>query len=1306
MRKLLIALVAISVFSFLATGQTPTGSLVGTVSGPDGVLPGATVEIKYDLTGKTQTATTNSNGGFSFVQLEPGTYTVKITAPGFKVFIANEAKVDVGREFSISPVLQVGGIEESVTVTTGADIITATTGQISNTVSPQQILSMPLLTRNPLDLTTLQAGVQSSANGGVAPFQLTTINGMRTSATNITRDGISINDPFIRANATDFAPGRPSVDDTGEFTIITGAQEADSGGGAQIQVVTPRGTNKFHGALFEYNRNSALAANNFFNNRSGTPLPYRNRNQYGGKMGGPFPVPHFGEGGPVLDMNKGFFFFAYEAVKDPVSQRYTRTILTPAARGGAFSFIRAAAGSPFNANGISCPSGTIGSTCTVGNVLTFAQGQGLSNVPGTINPVIQSRILDLMPTTGNFTGLGDGVNTTGFSLDRQFNTTRDTYTTRVDLDATDKDSFNFVYSWNREDVLRPDVDDTGFTPSPDVTQFSENLQLSFAYRRMITSNLVNEFRWGRFTNEVPFDRISDYPDFFINSLPTTGTIPTTTLSAPTGTLLGGIITNPINVFMDQGRKNEVTTWADNATWVTGNHSIRFGGLYQKYQVDSYNDFGIVPHYYIGNTNVSTATNTILTNNNFANVGGAGSVINATQLAQVNGLLAILGGLINGEQQAFNMKDIETGYVRGERQLAPFINWNHALYVTDRWQIRPGLTLNAGVRWEIYPALRLDNGLALEPVITDPDNPAASLLAGNGSFNVVGTNAGQEFRFYKTDWNNFAPSVSFAWAPNFTKGIGRMLFGDQGRTVIRGGYSHVYANDQIITSLNATITSAGTGNVGLGRQTLNAIGPAGNTLLNLRAGNTQTIPTPVFTGPNRTFLQNSGAAQSFFGNAGAIDPNLQIPMIRQYTFGIQRELPWDMVFEARYVGTSSNNLLRSVNLNEIDVINNGFLSDFQRAQANLALTGTTAFCDPATVTGCQALSLFRSGAIGTGPLVVGTALTAATFNTQLRNGTVADLAQLFVTNNLNNHPTFASPGNTPFVRFYPNPNTGLITLMTNDASYNYNSLQLDLRRRFTGGVLLGANYTWSKNLTNGQGITQALNETYLQLSNKDRDYQRADADIAHSFNFNGIYQLPFGKGRQFLNTDSWVNYIVGGWELSGIVQIRSGVPITFVDNRGTLNRGTFSGRQTPNSSLSPAEINALTGVFEANGRIYWIDPSIICANGTGSGGYVHPSNANTVCSGQIFFNPGPGETGTLPRAFIDGPGYWNANAALLKNFNFTETMKLQFRMEAFNVFNNTNFQNNFQLANINTTTFGQIVAAYPSRVVQLALRFEF
>lgn len=1287
---MILTLMLGAVFTF---GQTPTGSLSGIVSGPDGVLPNATVEIKFTTTGKAQTVTTDSGGAFTIVQLEPGTYTVTVSASGFKTFVANEVKIDIGREYNMTPTLEIGNIQESVTVTAGADVITSSTGQITTVVNPQQILSLPLVTRNPLDLTTLQAGVTTSN------FQNTTINGMRTSGTNITRDGISINDPFIRANATDFAPGRPSVDDTGEFTITTGVQESDvGGGGAQIQLVTPRGTSDFHGGLFAYNRNSAFAANNFFNNRSGVARPFRNRNQYGGKIGGPFPVPNFGEDGPPFYRDKGFFFFAYEGIKDPLSQRYTRTILTPSARTGVFTFNRAAAGDPINNGTLSCPSGAVGSTCTISNILTFAQAQGFQNIPSTINPIIQNQVLALLPTAGNFTGLGDGLNTTGYALNRAFNTTRSTYTFRGDVDITQKDSVNLVYSWNREDVLRPDVDDTGFTASPDVTQYAENEQVTLAYRRIISSNFVNEFRYGRFKNEVPFDRISEYSNFYI------GAGPVTTTSGQG--LLAGLITNPTNVFMDQGRFNRVTTFADNANLVIGNHALKFGGLFQKYEVNSYNDFGIVQYYNIGTTSVNTATNTTFTTNNFANVGGTGSVINSTQLGAANGLLALLGGLVPSSAQSFNMRDIASGYQPNERQLAPFINYNNALYVSDRWQVARGLTVNFGVRWEVYPGLELANGLALEPVITDPSNPEASLLNRNGTYNVIGTNSGKEFRFYKTDYDNFAPSVSVAYTPNFESGIGKLLFGNEGRTVLRAGYSHNYVNDQIITSLNNTLTSAGTGNVGLGRQTISAIGPTGTTALNLRLGENTSIPTPVFTTANRTYLQNNTANQGFFGNVGGVDPNLQVPYIKQYSIGIQRELPWNLVGEARYVGTSSNNLLRSYNLNQIDVMSNGFLTDFVRAQSNLALTGTTAFCDPAVTAGCQSLTLFRSGAIGTGPLVVGTTLTAATFNTQLRNGTVADLAQLFVSNNLNNHPTVANPTSTPFVSFYPNPSSGTITLMKNDASFNYNSLQLELRRRFSQGLYLQANYTFSKNLVNGQGTAQALNETYLQLQNKGLDYQRADYDITHAFNLNGIYELPFGKGKTFLNNGTLLNYLVGGWQFSGIFQKRSGVPISFVDTRGTLNRGALSGRQTANSTLSVDQIRDLVGVFEANNRIYWINPSILNANGQASVGYINPSNTNAAFNGQVFFNVAPGQTGSLSRAFIDGPGFWNVNTALLKNINFTETLKVQLRVEAFNVFNNVNLQNNTQLANINATTFGQITSAAGARELQFAFRFEF
>lgn len=1287
--KRVLSLSLIMMFALItAFGQTPTGSLSGVISGPDGVLPNATVEVKY-TTGKTVTATTDGNGAFAFVQLEPGTYTVTITANGFKTFVANDVKIDIGREYALTRTLEIGTIQETVTVTAGEDVITSTSAQVTNVVSPQQILSLPLITRSPLSLTTLQAGVQSN------PSQLTSINGMRTTATNTTRDGISINDPFIRANATDFAPGRPSVDDTGEFTISTSNQEADLGsGGAQITLVTPRGTSEFRGALFAYNRNSAFAANNFFNNRSNVPLAFRNRNQYGGKIGGPIPTPRFGEGGPIFDRNKGFFFFAYEGIKDPRSVVNTRTILTPAARAGTFTFLRNAAGDPINAGGISCPSGAVGSTCTVGNVLTFAQAQGLVGIPSTIDSTIQARVLAPMPTAGNTATAGDGRNTTGFQLNRASNTTLGTYTFRGDVDLTQKDSVSGTYSWNREDVLRPDVDTATFTASPNVTQFAENEQITLSYRRVIANNIVNEFRWGRFKNNVQFDRISGSPAFLLQTPGTTS-----------GTIAGGLIGNPEDIFQDQGRINRVTTFADNLNWIVGKHSLKFGGQYQKYEVNSFNDAFIIPGYNIG---LSGAFTGLLTQTNFVNTGGAAgtSLVDANSLATANNLIALLGGVLNSGTQSFNQANITSPF-QPVRQLAPFLNWNHALYASDRWSVLPGLTLTMGVRWEMFPPLKLSSGLALEPVITNADNPAASLTTGNGSFNVVGTNAGQEYRFYKFDKNNFAPSLGFAWSPSFEGGIGKFIFGSPNKSVIRGGYSQAYFNDSIITALNNTLTSGGTGNFGLGRTTSVAIGPLGTTVINDRASGALTsIAAPVSGTLPRSFLQNNTNIQGFFGNAGAIDPNLQNPVTHQYSLGYQREFFGNTAFEVRYVGTQSNNLTRGLNLNQIDVTSNGFLTDFRRAQANLALTGTTAFCDPALVVGCQGLSLFRSGAIGAGPLVVGTTLSAATFNAQLRNGTVADLAHLFVANNLNNHPTVALPNNVPFVKFYQNPNIGQIGLFTNEGYYNYNSLQMEVRRRFSQGFYFQANYTFSKNLTNTVGTSQGLFEPYLLNQRPELDKQRADFDQTHTFNFNGIYQLPFGKGKMFMNQGGIVDKVFGGWELTGLFQWSTGAPISFVDGRGTLNRGTYSGRQGVNTNLTAEQIRNLTGVFEANGNIYFINPSIINAAGQAATGYINASNTNALFNGQVFFNVPEGSTGNLGRTLIDGPSGYNINAALLKNIRFTERVRVQLRAEAFNVLNNVRFIQNTQFASINSTQFGRITGASAAREMQFAFRFEF
>ena len=649
MKRFSIAFMLIVFSSAIAFAQGTTGSLKGTVSGPDGVLPGATVTATDSNTKRELTVTSGGDGTYSFTQLEFGTYTIRVTAAGFKALVANAQKIDVGRQATLDLTLEIGDVTAEVVVTAGADVVTSTTAQVSNTVSPQQILSLPLLVRNPLALTALQAGVSSNS------AQNTTINGMRTTFTNITRDGINIQDTFIRSNATDFAPGRPSVDDTGEFTITTTNQEADQGyGGAQIRLVTPRGTRDFHGALFAYNRNSQFAANSFFNNRAGeyvatdtnvlngrnkvgddrTPRPFRNRNQYGGKASWRLPVPGIGEGTPAIFWDKAYFFFAYEGIKDPVTAVATRTILTPSARAGQFKYQRTNSTdvTPF------CPSQTVGTICTIPNVLAYAQGFfPAAGISGTTPGVVASQILAPMPTESNFTG-GDTVtvggvatnlNTAGYRLLRGSNQERNQYSTRIDVDFDDRNTLTGIYNYNKETNLRPDVDTSNYGVTPDVIQFSDNRQFTMSYRRVFSSNFINDFRGGVFTSVVPFDRTDPLPDYI--------------LSVP-------LVTSPMT-FLDQGRNTKAFNFQSNADWILGDHTIRFGGQSQIFRVNAYNDAATLPVVTVGSGTNSTFTTTGTTTP--TGIGG----LSAGAVGSLNGLVSLLGGNFNQVAQSFNAESI-------------------------------------------------------------------------------------------------------------------------------------------------------------------------------------------------------------------------------------------------------------------------------------------------------------------------------------------------------------------------------------------------------------------------------------------------------------------------------------------------------------------------------------------------------------------------------------------------------------------------------------------------------------------------
>ena len=1237
-------------------GQVSTGSLVGTVVDQNGgAVAGATVEVTDNATSKVRTVQATTDGTFTVPQLDVGTYTVKITAQGFKAHTATELKIDVGKQYSLAVTLEPGGVNENVTVVAGADVLNATTAELSNTVSSRQIQELPLNGRNPLVLLTLQPG--SASNGATN----TAINGQRTSFTNITRDGINIQDNFIRSNATDFSPQRPGVDDISQFTVTTSNADAALGYGAsQVNIATERGQSEFHGSLFEYNRNSKFSSRPFFN----PTRAFLNRNQYGFKIGGPTPLPRFGEGGMSVFRNKGFFFLNYEGFRQRQTSSALKTILLPNARNGIFTYVDSA-----------------GATRTVNLFGPTLGGAAAFGVTG-VNPVVASRILAFVPTAGNTTDAGDQRNTTGYRLNVAQNVNRDRWTGRVDIEPTTRHSFNFIYARSTETNDRPDIA-SGYTVAPLVIQPSAQDFVSTGWTWTPTANLANELRGGFFLSGPLFNRVNPEGEFL--------------LSIP-------LISNPETTFQDQGRFANNYTITDNATFSTGNHSLRFGGTVTFFRVNSFAKFDTVPRYSL---QMNSATGTLPSG---AFPGG----ISAAQLTTANNLLALLGGVAGRIDQTFNASTTTSGFVPGATFRQLFDYENYGFYATDQWRVGQRLTLNFGARYEIYNALRERNGFALEPVING--DPVAALLNPTGTINFIGNNGGGN-KFYHTDKNNIAPVVSFAWSPQFKNKLLGSVFGSEGRTVIRGGYRISYVNDEYVRAPD----NAQGANAGLSTSRAFLLGTAdGNRL----GGPLFKVDTPAFSIP-RSFASGDALSGLNFGTIFAVDPNLENPATHEWNFGIQREIGFQTALEIRYVGGKSNNLVRGLDLNEAMIFQNGFAADFVRAFNNCVAQGNTIAGAGTPQSKCTNAN-FNAAIPGSVPLTVfpglpgGGLLNNATILAAIRGGTPADLINTYITGV--SATAVGTNGKTFDQFFLPNPNAGAIDFLTNGGKYRYHSLQMEVRRRFTGGFHLQANYTFQKTLTNASGVGQTNFEPNLSNLFPEIEYARADYDSTHVFNLNTIYELPFGRGKRWFSDVGGWDRLVGGWQVTSILQMFTGAPITVADPRGSLTRR--NGRQTANTNLTKDQIKDLVGVFRTPCGVYFINPAVIDLNQTalangqcsslltgGATGRGSRGFGEATFPGQVFFNVPPGQTGSLERAFLNGPFYMNWDASLIKNIRITERTRFQLRFEAFNLLNRANFfASQFGNLNINSVNFGRITQTFTSsgaqRVVQFAGRFEF
>jgi hypothetical protein len=1310
---LLLLLVSTSAFAQV------TASLSGTVSDATGALiPGVEVTAKNVNTGISNTSVTNETGSFVILSLQPGSYTLTSALTGFQTATYNNITLGEGQQVRLNFTLQVGAAAgQNVEVTIAADTVLATTSaSVGNVLPERDVLTMPLLNRNIMDLVQTSAGVVVTPN----PFGGSVVNfgGTGAGAVNTTRDGLVTNDGRYNNSNGAYSAIFTSPDMVEEVKVTANNIDPTIGrGAAQVQMRTRAGTNEFHGAGFYTNNNSAMNAQTYTANLQGAAKNYLNRNQYGARLGGP------------IIKNKAFFFFLTDNQRFLDKITDNALVLTDTARAGIFRY------STDHRNGAAF-SGTNASVDGQGNPLNPA-AIGSFNVFNDVKDPLRTGIdqtwvatqyLTRMPHANTFANVQgcspDGLNTACFSWLRPENgfdgstgsspnTNRNHLTVRGDYQINNKNKLTFTMTREKNWGVSSQTGE----PDYPTGQFGQILRTPYfytgSYTATISSTMLNEFRIGKKRDSwlgnsgldegccisAGENTRSAASQALYSSYPQ---VPNSFVYLANNMGLGNYVI--FNVASPRLTYSPFTQIGDTFSFTKGTHSFSAG-----FDFDWAGSYG-------ANTGNS------LTTRPQANFGqGAFPVpitaastfakgINPSDITTAQNLTANLAGSIASMSETFYIESpTQTGWTDYTKDMF-FYRYQHEndwdIFFKDNWKATKNLTLILGMRYDKYGVPYDSFGLGGRFYSSSGGGEAGLFGCSGGSFAVlwqpgagdcgsanpsltqaefVGKNSPQPKKLiHNNDWKDFGPSIGFSYALPKLK-----------NTVLRGGYGINYAAAPDFLTFSGDFGSF-PGNSLLVTQTTFPSLPGGYMNAAAIASNQSLFPlTTSGVQPFQAVGVNTPGVSRSSGITGYAD-NWKAPAIQSFNLAIQHQLTPTLTFDVSWVGNRVSKILFAHQINDVNVQESGLLTAFNNVRAGGE--------DPLTTRIFNGVNLPGVGVVGQNGLTAGQALRrSATFNGNIANGNPGWFA-----NYINTDATLTGkPGglllnaglsqNT----IVASPQWSSVTVRDNSGNSTYHAFQTHVTKRFAQGMTGQFSYTFSKNL--GDTGANVRDQRNFRL-----DKGLLSLDRTHIITSNATYDLPFGKDRKFLaNTPGWADRVIGGWQISSIATWASGAPLNFTGNGGLYYQARL------NNTVDQVGPMPKGSVVKGNGFVtYWKDlktalapfPSFLTdpnLQGKFTNQVLQDASGNTIMQ-----NAPSGRLGTLAYqdTTIKGPGALNFSMAATKSVRISEGKTFTLRADAVNVLNKPQWGT--PDTNINGTTFGRITTVTGSRTVTLNARIDF